>query len=162
MRMQQILRKQELMANGTTPFTLEEEMAALRQEIAELQSGMKQILSILTQPIKKLPPTEPLKKYTYTTEDLATAEIVLKTIQSNVKVNQPTMPSWANTIRLMIEVDKRTHAQIKALITAVSHDHFWSGVILSPQNLRKHWHRLHDLAVVSNCEESLDKYRKRS
>jgi hypothetical protein len=144
-------------------YQLGQEMAVLRQEIAELQSGMKQILSILEPPTQKMSPTEPLKKYTYSTEDMATAQFVLNTVLTTLPkttVQKSTLPSWANTIRLMTEVDKRTHAQIENLMTAVSHDHFWSGNILSPQKLRKHWGRLQSLTVEQNYGEPLDKYRK--
>lgn len=76
-------------------------------------------------------------------EDLETA----KWISSRVKVINPTckapdMTSWSNTVRLMRQIDNRSHQEICALYDWASKHHFWQTNILSPESLRKQWDKL--------------------
>ena len=49
---------------------------------------------------------------------------------------------WAETMRLIVERDKRTEARIEAVIDWAGQDPFWSGNILSADALRRHFDRL--------------------
>lgn len=76
-------------------------------------------------------------------EDLETA----KWISSRVKLINPTckapdMTSWSNTVRLMRQIDNRSHQDICALYDWASKHHFWQTNILSPESLRKQWDKL--------------------
>ena len=76
-------------------------------------------------------------------EDLETA----KWISSRVKLINPTckapdMTSWSNTVRLMRQIDNRSHQEICALYDWASKHHFWQTNILSPESLRKQWDKL--------------------
>jgi hypothetical protein len=53
-----------------------------------------------------------------------------------------TLASWSDTIRLMIEQDRRTHSMIWRLFAWSATDDFWRTNILSPSSLRKNWGRL--------------------
>ncbi|EPA0062145.1 replication protein [Enterobacter cloacae] len=76
-------------------------------------------------------------------EDLKTAQW----ISTRVKVINPTckapdMTSWSNTVRLMRQIDNRSHQEICALYDWASKHHFWQTNILSPESLRKQWDKL--------------------
>lgn len=64
----------------------------------------------------------------------------LKAINPNHK--QPNLRSWANTIRLMRERDKKTLDEISQLWTWANTHQFWSANILSPAKLREQWDKL--------------------
>lgn len=49
---------------------------------------------------------------------------------------------WANEIRLMREIDGRTHAEICALFLWAKRDSFWCANIQSPAKLREKWDTL--------------------
>ncbi|MGE0755719.1 MAG: phage replication protein [Pirellulaceae bacterium] len=51
----------------------------------------------------------------------------------------PRMDKWASTIRLMREVDGRTHDEIRKLFGWCNRDEFWRTNILSPEKLREKW-----------------------
>lgn len=55
---------------------------------------------------------------------------------------EPNWAQWANVIRLMRELDGRSHSDICALYDWVSRDTFWCTNILSPAKLRQQWDRL--------------------
>ncbi|HIC2036042.1 replication protein [Enterobacter soli] len=68
-------------------------------------------------------------------------------ISSRVKVINPTckahdMTSWSNTVRLMRQIDNRSHQDICALYDWASKHHFWHTNVLSPESLRKQWDTL--------------------
>lgn len=70
-----------------------------------------------------------------------------KWISSRVKTINPTckapdMTSWSNTVRLMRQIDNRSHQDICALYDWASKHHFWQTNILSPESLRKQWDKL--------------------
>ncbi|CZW87462.1 replication protein [Enterobacter hormaechei] len=72
---------------------------------------------------------------------------IAKWISSRVKLINPTckapdMTSWSNTVRLMRQIDNRSHQDICALYDWASKHHFWQTNILSPESLRKQWDKL--------------------
>lgn len=72
---------------------------------------------------------------------------IAKWISSRVKLINPTckapdMTSWSNTVRLMRQIDNRSHQDICALYDWASKHHFWQANILSPESLRKQWDKL--------------------
>lgn len=70
------------------------------------------------------------------------AKLLFKSISKNQNIKEPDFDKWANTIRLTIESDKHTGKEVQDMIVwATSHD-FWSGVILSPSSLRKHFDKM--------------------
>lgn len=78
-----------------------------------------------------------------TLEDLETAQWMFKRVQViNPTQKAPKWFDWANDIRLMREIDGRTHEQICALFDWASRDSFWHKNILSTKSLRKHFDTL--------------------
>jgi len=78
-----------------------------------------------------------------TSTDYETARYILnwrKSLHPNHK--DPNLKNWANTIRLMREVDKHSDKEIRELYSWVAKDEFWHRVCLSPDNLRKHWDKI--------------------
>ncbi|EQA1631260.1 replication protein [Enterobacter hormaechei] len=72
---------------------------------------------------------------------------IARWISSRVKLINPTckapdMTSWSNTVRLMRQIDNRSHQDICALYDWASKHHFWQTNILSPESLRKQWDKL--------------------
>jgi hypothetical protein len=49
---------------------------------------------------------------------------------------------WANDIRLLIEIDKRTEAEIFGILNFLKADSFWNTKIQSPEKLRKQFEKL--------------------
>nr|WP_282565708.1 replication protein 15 [Providencia rettgeri] len=78
-----------------------------------------------------------------TLEDLEAAKWMFKRIQViNPTQKAPKWFDWANDIRLMREIDGRTHEQICALFDWASRDSFWHKNILSTKSLRKYFDTL--------------------
>ncbi|EPR3265852.1 TPA: replication protein [Enterobacter hormaechei subsp. xiangfangensis] len=76
-------------------------------------------------------------------EDLKTAQwISARVKQINPTCKAPDMTSWSNTVRLMRQIDNRSHQDICALYDWASKHHFWQINILSPESLRKQWDKL--------------------
>jgi len=78
-----------------------------------------------------------------TSMDYETAQVILnwrKSLHPNHK--DPNLKNWANTIRLMREVDKHSDKEIREFYSWVAKDEFWQRVCLSPDNLRKHWDKI--------------------
>lgn len=63
-------------------------------------------------------------------------------VKINPGAKPPNIPSWANDIRLMREIDERSHRQICDLFRWAASDPFWCANILSPSTLRKKWDQL--------------------
>lgn len=77
-------------------------------------------------------------------KDLELAELLFNLIKEenpdwHVK---PDFDSWANDIRKIREIDRRTHKQIEYVIKWVQNDDFWKQNILSPVKLRKQFNSL--------------------
>lgn len=52
---------------------------------------------------------------------------------------EPNWNAWANEIRLMRTIDKRSHRQICDMFKRVQGDPFWCRNVLSPSKLREKW-----------------------
>lgn len=76
-------------------------------------------------------------------DDLAIAKQIFGMIRTlNPTHKEPNFNAWANDVRLMVERDKRTHAEIIDLFTWANGDAFWKTNILSPAKLRTQWDAL--------------------
>ncbi len=84
------------------------------------------------------------KKRVYADDDpnKKLAILLLKLIRKNQNIKEPDLDKWANTIRLTIESDKRTGKEVQDMIVWATSNDFWSGVILSPTSLRKHFDKM--------------------
>lgn len=83
-----------------------------------------------------------------TAEDLQTARWMFKRVQQlNPTAKEPNWAQWANVVRQMRELDKRTHREFCELYDWVSRDAFWCANVLSPQKLREKWDQL----VAKRC-----------
>ncbi len=75
--------------------------------------------------------------------DLDCAAWVFQRIQKiNPAARQPNWADWANDIRLMREIDGRSHRDICELFKRANQDSFWCKNILSPRKLREQWDQL--------------------
>lgn len=78
-----------------------------------------------------------------TADDLVAAEWIADRVKKiNPTCKEPDMKSWANTIRLIRQIDGRTHQEICSLYDWASKDTFWHKNIMCPASLRKQWDRL--------------------
>ncbi|HGV8436632.1 TPA: hypothetical protein I0I20_RS02910 [Enterococcus faecium] len=84
------------------------------------------------------------KKRVYADDDpnKKLAILLLKLIRKSQNIKEPDLDKWANTIRLTIESDKRTGREVQDMIVWATSNDFWSGVILSPTSLRKHFDKM--------------------
>ncbi len=76
-------------------------------------------------------------------DDLTAAKWIYKRVlivSSTAK--EPTWSGWANDVRLMRQLDGRTHEQICALFNWANKNSFWCSNILSPAKLREKWTQL--------------------
>lgn len=80
----------------------------------------------------------------YDADDYALAEKIFLGVQSVApKTPPPKLEGWANTIRLMRNVDGHTLDEIAAVFRWANADEFWKTNILSAQSLRTKFARLH-------------------
>ncbi|HBZ1303397.1 TPA: replication protein [Klebsiella pneumoniae] len=78
-----------------------------------------------------------------TAEDLRVAEWIFSRVRMiNPTCKAPDMTAWSNTVRLMRQIDNRSHQDICAMYDWASKDSFWHRNILSPDALRKQWDKL--------------------
>lgn len=78
-----------------------------------------------------------------TADDLKTAEWIAARVRAiNPACKKPDITAWSNTVRLIRQLDGRTHQEICALYDWASKDSFWHKNILCPATLRKQWDRL--------------------
>ncbi|MFS1002235.1 hypothetical protein ACFC87_05130 [Enterococcus casseliflavus] len=84
------------------------------------------------------------KKRVYSDDDpnKILAKTLFKLIKKNQDIKEPNLDDWANTIRLTIESDKRSGKEVQEMIVWATQHEFWSGVILSPSSLRKHYDKM--------------------
>lgn len=68
---------------------------------------------------------------------------------------QPNWTDWANEVRLMVDIDRRTHREICELFKRANQDLFWQKHVLSPRKLREKWDQL-TLKLASNPDASND------
>ena len=82
-------------------------------------------------------------KYKFDGYHMEFAEWMLsKFLILNPNFKKPNLNSWANTLRLMIEVDKRDPVMIGKVFEWANKDSFWSSNILSANSLRKQFDKL--------------------
>jgi phage replication O-like protein O len=75
--------------------------------------------------------------------DLKAAEWIAELVNTiKPSTSQANITAWANDVRLMREIDKRTHREICELFLWASRDQFWHSNILSPAKLRAKWDTL--------------------
>ena len=60
----------------------------------------------------------------------------------NPTCRDPDITAWSNTVRLMRQIDNRSHQDICGMYDWASKDSFWHRNILSPDALRKQWDKL--------------------
>ena len=78
-----------------------------------------------------------------TGDDLMTAQWMFRRVQLITPTAiEPNWAQWSNVIRLMRELDQRSHRDICELYDWVSRDAFWCANVLSPQKLRQKWDQL--------------------
>jgi DNA-binding transcriptional ArsR family regulator len=84
------------------------------------------------------------KKRVYADDDpnKKLAILLLKSVRKNQNIKAPDLDKWANTIRLVIEADKRSGKEVQEMIIWAAQHDFWSGVVLSPSSLRKNWDKI--------------------
>jgi hypothetical protein len=76
-------------------------------------------------------------------EDQVLARNILADIRIiNPSHKEPNLTKWANTIRLMRELDGRAREEILGLWQWANKHQFWSSNILSPEKLRNKWDQL--------------------
>lgn len=82
-------------------------------------------------------------KLKFETHHMQLADLLFKKIkENNPSVKEPSLDSWANVFRLMMERDERTGKEIQDLIIWSQQHHFWYKNILSADKLRKQFDRL--------------------
>lgn len=93
-----------------------------------------------------------------TQDDLTAVEWIYKRVQvNNPTQNTPNWADWANTVRLMRQIDGRTHQDICLLFDWASRDEFWRNNVLSPAKLRKHWDTLAIRMINGDSKRKSDK-----
>ncbi len=90
------------------------------------------------------PDQPPKSKYKYDEPQMQLAELLRdKILEVNPGTKIPeNLDTWANTIRLMVERDKREVDHIKAAIVWCSKENFWSSVTLSADALRRNYDKM--------------------
>lgn len=93
---------------------------------------------------------------------LSLAELLFNLIlETNPEAKKPNLNTWANDIRLCMEIDKRSFEQMKnAIIWSQKHD-FWSGVILSPKSLRRNYDKMRSQRLIDDKPKSKSNYNNR-
>lgn len=77
-------------------------------------------------------------KYIYSAIDLQLSELLFRLIQQKKPdFPEPNFEAWANDVRKLREIDKRTPEQIRAVIEWSQGDDFWWDKVLSVGSLRK-------------------------
>ena len=76
-------------------------------------------------------------------EDLECAKWILALLEKiKPSLAKANLVTWANDVRMMRELDRRTHREICELFKWASRDAFWCSNILSPKKLRAKWETL--------------------
>ena len=79
----------------------------------------------------------------FNTEQMRFAEFMLGEIRKiNPHHKKPNLEAWANTVRLMVEADKRPLRESAKLFRWTQEDTFWQPNILSPKKFREKWDML--------------------
>lgn len=78
-----------------------------------------------------------------TAQDLQCAEWMLALLRTTKpSLKKPNLTTWANDIRMLRQLDGRSHREICQLFKWSAQDSFWHKNILSPAKLRKQWDTL--------------------
>lgn len=73
-------------------------------------------------------------------QDLECAAWIFERVKViNPSARQPNWTEWANDVRLIRQIDGRTHREIAGLFLLAHRDSFWCRNILSPSKLRAKW-----------------------
>jgi uncharacterized protein YdaU (DUF1376 family) len=82
-------------------------------------------------------------KHHGTEEDFTAARWIFEQVRKlNATAKEPSWAAWANDVRLMREIDGRTHKEVCELFGWAMKDTFWCQNILSPGKLREKWDQL--------------------
>lgn len=93
------------------------------------------------------------KKFHGSPEDMAAARWMFDLVLTvNATAKQPPWDQWANDVRLMRELDGRTHTEICGLFRWAKKDAFWAANVQSPHKLREKW----DMLVERRGRPALD------
>lgn len=77
------------------------------------------------------------------------AEFMFSTLTAHLtNPKRKSMTAWANEIRLMRTIDKRTPDQIRYLCKWITRDAFWRGNVMCPAKLREKWDQLESKVVA--------------
>lgn len=68
---------------------------------------------------------------------LKLANYLYKKINDNGSIKEPNLQSWADDLRKMVELDKRSIEKVKQMIDWCQKDNFWCSNILSAKKLRE-------------------------
>ncbi len=86
---------------------------------------------------------KPLKPKKYSAEDLKTAEWIFdRILLINPSNKKPNFDTWSEHVRLMRQVDNKSHSEICGVFNWANKDEFWKSNILSPAKLRKQFDKL--------------------
>ncbi len=92
---------------------------------------------------KECPDKKSGRSFRFSEADMFVALGVFNALEAmNPMTKKPNLDSWANTVRLMREIDKHTNEEIADLFHWANQDDFWHTNILSPEKLRKQWDTL--------------------
>lgn len=96
------------------------------------------------------------KKLSFSDDDLKAANYIYGLIlKLNPDYKKPNLDKWSSDIRLMTEVDKRTHKEICSVFKWANQDDFWKSNILSPAKLRKQFDNLKTKSMHSTTSVQL-------
>ncbi|MCP3850629.1 MAG: DUF4373 domain-containing protein [Gammaproteobacteria bacterium] len=97
---------------------------------------------------------EPTSENKFSEDDLRLSQFIFSRIKIlSPKAKNPNFEKWADTIRLLREVDKRDHKEIQDIFIWANENSFWQGNILSPTSLRE---KFDQLEIKKNSESSED------
>jgi len=121
----------------TVGGTVVEQEAVHKQEC----KNDKNVKNVKNNPLAASPPAD--KKPKYSPEDLKTAEWIFdRILLINPNNKKPNFDSWANHVRLMREVDNKSHSEICEVFNWANKDNFWRSNILGPKKLRDQFDKL--------------------
>ena len=79
----------------------------------------------------------------FTLDDINCAKWFYNLLLSiNPEHKKPNFEKWADDIRKIVNIDKRSYNQISDLMLWVSKNHFWRKHIIEPKKLRARWDQL--------------------
>lgn len=85
------------------------------------------------------------------------AQELFQQICQNQEIKEPNVQQWADDIRKMIEIDKRTEDQVRRMITWSQKHGFWSANILSARKLREKYDTMAAQAKRDQAPQSYSK-----